>query len=161
MLSVEAMLTSYPNYRHGSGYIHSGFYSDWLRLRHYGLTKMIKSMFAGYPDADILITGHSLGGALAQIAALELKQDETYNTLSIGKVHVITYGSPRWCDATIATRYGKVVDSSWRVVNQYDIAPTVPWQAMGYHHTGSMLMYILHFILSFLRLIIDMGILVN
>ena len=133
---IEMMMTSYPHHDNGAGSIHSGFYSDWLRLEDGGLTTMIQSMFDGYPDAGILITGHSLGGALAQIAAFELKQDTTYNTLSIRSVHVIDFGSPRWCDEIIASQYGNVVDSSWRVVNQYDTVPTVPLQIMGYHHAG-------------------------
>lgn len=138
----EITLTSYPHFENGTGSVHSGFYSNWLRLEDAGLTTMIQSMFAGYPDADILVTGHSLGGAMAQMAAFELKQDMTYNTLSIGSVDVITFGSPRWCDEIIASQYGKVVESNWRVVNEVDIAPQVPLQIMGYHHTGTMVRYL-------------------
>jgi predicted lipase len=44
---------------------------------------------AKHPGAPIFVTGHSLGGALAVIAALDLK-------LSLNvKVTVYTYGQPR------------------------------------------------------------------
>lgn len=128
--------TAYPHYKNGTGQVHYGFHKAWQQLEAAGLTTMIESMFAGYPDADILITGHSLGGALAQMASLEMKQNPIYNTLSIGKVQSITFGSPRWCDQTIATLYRNVVDSNWRIVNQRDVIPTAPLMHLGYHHTG-------------------------
>ena len=138
----EFLQIHYPHSNHESGGVHSGFYSAWKQLQADGLTTMIQAMFAGYPDADILITGHSLGGALAQIAALEMKQNPIYTALSIGNVSVITFGSPRWCDKTISILYGNVVDSNWRIVNQRDLVPTVPFQAMGYHHTATMIHYL-------------------
>merc|ERR1739838_1206223 len=69
---LEMGKTAYPHYNNGSGEVHYGFYSAWGRLEDGGLTTMIESMLVGYPNADILITGHSLGGALAQMAALEM-----------------------------------------------------------------------------------------
>jgi len=138
---LEMSKTPYPNFNDGAAEVHYGFYKCWAELQDGGLSTMIESMFAGYPDADILITGHSLGGALAQLAALEMKQNTKYNALSTGKVNVITFGSPRWCDQTIATLYGEVIDSNWRIVNQRDVIPTAPLMAFGYHHTATMIRY--------------------
>merc|ERR1712062_220425 len=103
---------------------------------------MIKSMFAGYSGADILITGHSLGGALAEVAVFDMLHNPDYSSLSIGTIRVIDYGAPRWCDETIATRYNEVVDSNWRVVNEHDFAAMVPLLEMGYHHPGTMVHYL-------------------
>ena len=119
-----------------NGSVHEGFYSSWQELEDGGLNTMIESIFNGYPGADILITGHSLGAALAHIAALEMKENSVYNVLDIGSVNAITFGSPRWCDEDIATYYGEVIDSNWRIVNEHDVVPTIPYMAMGYHHTG-------------------------
>ena len=119
-----------------NGYVHDGFYTAWQELENGELNTMIKSMFAGYAGANIMITGHSLGAALAQIAALEFTQNSVYTSLSMGNINTITFGSPRWCDETIATLYGEVVDSNWRIVNEHDIVPTLPLMAMGFHHTG-------------------------
>jgi len=139
--NIDILQTVYPHYDNGAGSLHSGFYSNWLSLEDHGLSTMIKSMFAGYPDADLLITGHSLGGALAEIAAFDISHNSDYSTLSIGSIRVIDFGTPRWADETIATRYNEVIDSNWRIVNEWDAVPQIPLQEMGYHHTGTMVHY--------------------
>jgi len=139
--NIDILQTEYPHYDDGAGSIHSGFYLNWLLLEDHGLSTMIKSMFAGYPGADLLVTGHSLGGALAEIAAMDILHDSEYATLSIGSIRVIDFGSPRWADELIANRYGEVIDSNWRIVNEWDVVPQIPLQEMGYHHTGTMVHY--------------------
>ena len=124
------------------GYVHDGFYTAWQELEDGGLTTMIESMFDGYPGADFMITGHSLGAALAQVAALEMKENSVYTVLDIGSVNTITFGSPRWCDEDIATYYGEVIDSNWRIVNERDIVPMVPYMWMEYYHTGFVLDFV-------------------
>jgi putative lipase involved disintegration of autophagic bodies len=37
------------------------------------ITSVIKSLLAKHPDAKLIVTGSSLGGALATIAGLELQ----------------------------------------------------------------------------------------
>ena len=84
-----------------------------------------------------------MGGAIAQIAALDLKLNtDTYSgKYSIGTVNVITFGSPRWASQDLADVYDQKVDSNWRIVNEYDIVPTVPTMDMGtngFYHSGIM-----------------------
>lgn len=62
--------TSYrgiPNAR-----VHSGFYSAYEAIAD-DVVKQMKIYVNKYPSASILITGHSLGGALATFAALDIK----------------------------------------------------------------------------------------
>ena len=107
-----------------------------------GLGDAIKNAFADRPEyEEILVTGHSLGGALASIAALELRQSSVYYNLSIAKVNVVTFGSPRWCNQALAAFYNNVIDTNWRIVNRYDIAVTVPLKEMGYVHVGTQIWY--------------------
>ncbi|GJN02382.1 hypothetical protein PR202_ga19727 [Eleusine coracana subsp. coracana] len=78
------------------------------------------STFCGMDEEDaetirwhVYVTGHSLGGALATLLALELSSSQ------------------------MAKAYGKrchtKVKDSWRIVNHRDIVPTVP-RLMGYCH---------------------------
>jgi pimeloyl-ACP methyl ester carboxylesterase len=53
--------------------VHSGFYTAYSSIS-YTLLKALRALIAKYPNADILLTGHSLGGALATFAALDLKR---------------------------------------------------------------------------------------
>jgi len=127
--------TEYPHF--DGGFVEHGFYGAWTALADGGLTARIQSLFTARPGTDMLVTGHSLGGALAQIAALEMKANPIYSTaLSIGDVNVITFGSPRAFNYELATYFNSATTSNWRVTNEGDPAPSVPLQSMGYYHTA-------------------------
>lgn len=91
------------------------------------------------------ITGHSLGGALAQIAAVRLKLQEA-------EVHgLYTYGQPRVGNQRFAALTDRLLARRYfRVVNNRDIVPMVPppvltWQELDvetpYAHAGKVLYF--------------------
>lgn len=51
--------------------VHTGFLEAWESLENSTMS-YLSSLVKSHSDADILITGHSLGGAIAEFAALEL-----------------------------------------------------------------------------------------
>ena len=81
----------------------------------------IDAAIAKCPGAPIVVTGHSLGGALSTIAAADL----AYNKQ---KVQLYNFASPRTGDFDFASALN--ADSHalcrWRVVNTEDIVTTVP-----------------------------------
>ncbi|KAL3506294.1 hypothetical protein ACH5RR_031676 [Cinchona calisaya] len=120
--------------------VHSGFLSayDSVRTRIIRLVKQV----VGYNDDDpqplfkwhVYVTGHSLGGALATLLALELSSSQLAKHGSIS-VTMYNFGSPRVGNKKFAEVYNKKVKDSWRVVNHRDIIPTVP-RLMGYCHVA-------------------------
>jgi len=118
--NLDAAEVKYPNAPGVSNpQIHPGFYNAWLELEEAGLGDAIKKAFEERPEYDeVLVTGHSLGGAIAAIAALELRQSSVYDELEIAKVEVVTFGSPRWCNAALAAKFNEVIDTNWRIVNR-------------------------------------------
>ncbi len=72
----------------------------------------------------LYMTGHSLGGALAQIASAVLERDNLAACYTFGSPRVGTLGFDR-----------QVKCPHYRVVNNWDLVPGVPllW---GYYHTG-------------------------
>ena len=80
------------------------------------------------PVGSVTICGHSLGGALATLLAL----DVAANTIFTDPV-VYTYGSPRTGDALFAGTFDQVVTNSWRVANRLDIVPALP-PPLEYEH---------------------------
>ncbi|KAJ8530687.1 hypothetical protein K7X08_023568 [Anisodus acutangulus] len=120
--------------------VHSGFLSayDSVRIR---LISLVKKAI-GYRDDDleppnkwhVYVTGHSLGGALATLLALELSSSQL---AKVGAICVTMYnfGSPRVGNKKFAEVYNEKVKDSWRVVNHRDIIPTVP-RLMGYCHVA-------------------------
>ncbi|KAI4342613.1 hypothetical protein MLD38_027219 [Melastoma candidum] len=122
--------------------VHSGFLNayDSVRIRIISLLKMA----IGFLDEDdntdppfkwhVYVTGHSLGGALATLLALELSSSRLAKLGAI-KVTMYNFGSPRVGNRRFADLYNMKVKDSWRVVNHRDIIPTVP-RLMGYCHVA-------------------------
>jgi hypothetical protein len=102
--------------------VHRGFWGAWLKL-----ADDIRAAVDKLPaDLGLYITGHSLGGALAQIASAELERD----TLAA----CYTFGSPR----VATSRFDLAVKCPhYRVINSWDLVPGVPLPSWwGYEHTG-------------------------
>ena len=107
--------------------VHEGFYRAFVKLNEGKLgieDKMGAIKQATNGAVPIYITGHSLGGALAQIAAAVLGSDQ------VGACY--TYGSPR-----VGNSYFDlwVKVPSYRVLNYADIVPQVPLPIV-YRHSG-------------------------
>ncbi|XP_071726488.1 uncharacterized protein [Rutidosis leptorrhynchoides] len=120
--------------------VHSGFLSayDSVRTR---IISLIKTA-TGYQDVDadvaskwhVYVTGHSLGGALATLLALELSSSQLAKRGAIS-VTMYNFGSPRVGSRKFVEVYNEKVKDSWRVVNHRDIIPSVP-RLMGYCHVA-------------------------
>lgn len=67
-----------------------------------------------------MVTGHSLGGALATLLVTELSATTKL------KPQAWTFASPRVGDAVFAARYGGLSTVSWRIYNQVDVVPYFP-----------------------------------
>lgn len=80
----------------------------------------------------IVLTGHSLGGALAMLCAKAL--------FSAGFPidAVYTFGQPRVGNEMFAGNYDLVLGQrTWRFVNEADIVPRAPGLLAGYRHAGN------------------------
>lgn len=53
--------------------MHRGFYTSFLDVEPQ-LIDAVKPLLAKYPTASLLVTGHSLGAALATFAAVDIKE---------------------------------------------------------------------------------------
>jgi hypothetical protein len=72
---------------------------------------------------SVTICGHSLGGALATLATLDITvnaQPPYHNTTSY------TFASPRTGDEPFAAKFDQLVTDSFRVANDLDIVPQLP-----------------------------------
>jgi hypothetical protein len=81
----------------------------------------------------VVVTGHSLGGALAVLTANRLAAE-----LSVGSVQCIyTFGMPRAGDAAFAAAYDAILRGrTYRLVYQDDVVPTVAPTELGFKHVG-------------------------
>jgi len=74
---------------------------------------------------DLIITGHSLGGAVASLFAYDLLQGG-FPGLPIPTVSVITYASPNVGTSSWQSAYNATVPESVRVYNSDDVVPYAP-----------------------------------
>jgi len=111
----------------GGFYLHDGFLKAY-RLLAADVTKVCKAN----EDKDIFLTGHSLGGALANVAMWEL---ETHRGVRIKRSY--TFGAPRVFGRKMSRRVRNELNGrQFRVVNRNDIVPRVP-SLLRFQHTGA------------------------
>ena len=84
---------------------------------------------------NIVLTGHSLGGALAVLIADQIEKD------TAGSVRaVFTFGMPRPGSPDFATDYNKRLgERTYRLVHGEDLVPTVAPSFLGFQHIGRFL----------------------
>ena len=103
--------------------VHRGFLAAFQADR-----ARVEAAVAAHVPADLrlLITGHSLGGALAQMATAVLERDNLAACYTFGSPRVGTLG------------YGPLIKAPhYRVVNGWDPVPGVPAPGLrGYVHSG-------------------------
>ncbi len=108
----------------GKGRVHSGFYgaltgASWEQIE-------VTLQQAHLQAKSLWITGHSLGGALATIAAAKLQPQGLYH-----------FGSPRVGDAEFSRQFDRI--QAHRFANCADIVTHVPFKNMlGYQHVGQL-----------------------
>ena len=78
----------------------------------------------------IVVTGHSLGGALATLASPSLGEAHPNKTLEC-----ITFGAPRVGNEIFVQWFHSYVDLSLRIVNDFDPVQSLPFEAY-YHHVN-------------------------
>ncbi|WKY12670.1 hypothetical protein Q1695_003902 [Nippostrongylus brasiliensis] len=78
---------------------------------------------AHYKGYRITLTGHSLGGALAALAAARIAKQGFRRG---DQITIYTFGEPRVGDLTFATNFDSMIRDSYRVVFHRDCIPHLP-----------------------------------
>jgi pimeloyl-ACP methyl ester carboxylesterase len=96
------------------GQVHSGFWYYYSTV----LKKLLLELedLLGDKKHSVYITGHSLGGALAQIFSMEYKKFFKKHPLRACYV----FNSPAWGSYETMTRFNELGHPSWRVYNEHD-----------------------------------------
>jgi triacylglycerol lipase len=104
--------------------VHYGFISAYKSVRD-AVHNQVKSS----PHRRVICTGHSLGGALATLCALDVQ----YN-FPDRQVSCYTFGSPKVGNSFFKDSYNKRVPQTYRFVNSADTVPALP--PGGFEHVG-------------------------
>eukprot|EP00658_Telonema_sp_P-2_P046445 TRINITY_DN3462_c0_g1_i7.p1 TRINITY_DN3462_c0_g1~~TRINITY_DN3462_c0_g1_i7.p1 ORF type:complete len:628 (+),score=150.03 TRINITY_DN3462_c0_g1_i7:186-2069(+) len=131
LLDKIAMLTQFAE-------CHSGFVTEYSTLRNQLLASLESLASTRRERVQLLVTGHSLGGALATLCSVDvsLLHPEWDVTL-------VNFGSPRVGNHKFAKLFNRVCTQAFRICNQKDIITSVPKLSiakccgLAYKHIGN------------------------
>lgn len=118
--------------------VHRGFYKAWDSVRERVVAE-VKRLHKEEPNAQIFLTGHSLGAALAVLCAAEL--GASARSLGFPIEGVYTFGEPRVGNKAFHDFYNLGTKVSWRVTHWKDPVPTLPPTILGFHHISNEIFY--------------------
>lgn len=111
-------------------FTHRGFTELYRALRPSLLEALSRTRY----NKPVYVTGHSLGGALAALCALDLASRRK------GPVRLYTFGAPKAGNGAFAEAVRSLTTSSYRIYNTKDLIPDLPpgsFLAYRYEHAGT------------------------
>jgi hypothetical protein len=112
--------------------IHSGFARLWNSSSMAAtFLSAYARLQAAYPRGPTFVVGHSMGGALAHLAALDLRA-----AFDPEDLRTYTFGSPRVGNSVFSDFFDAHVAQSWRFTHNRDVVPSLPPSVLGFHHTA-------------------------
>jgi pimeloyl-ACP methyl ester carboxylesterase len=144
MTDLKMSMVLLPKPQHESVFpeprVHKGFFIAftyvWPRILGAVRAAEKAARAAGHRDVEVMCCGHSLGGALATLAALYLR----WSLPADVAIQMISFGSPRVGSYSFARLYDRCVPHSWRVVCDRDIVASLPKFGFMYKHAGTEVM---------------------
>ena len=115
----------------GRGTVHQGFQQVYYAVRD-SILAHLKTLTG---ITELLVVGHSLGGALATLAIPDLLAQLPEGVAPIS----YTFASPRTGHSDFVTFFNGRINVAWRTVNVWDVVPHVPPTLAGYTHVGQQL----------------------
>lgn len=142
VVSFRGTVQSITDWVHNFGYIkinplsqfpnaglHHGFWNSWQVLSP-DVLAAIATIRKQHNTNKLMLTGHSLGAALAADAALDLMLNHGFDA------SVLNFGSPRLGDEG-AHEAMQQLTSFWRVTHAKDLVPHHPEENLGFFHAST------------------------
>lgn len=125
---IDMTQIAYPYVKNG-GRTHRGItrlYIDTIRTPLFKVLRKVSSS-----GKSLWIAGHSLGGAVSTLSALDLAENSRFK-----QPLVCTFGSPKVGDPVFTAAFDRKIEQSIRVVNTDDLVPQLPpsWNGATYAH---------------------------
>ena len=130
---VEFLLVTCP-FLAGAGHTEDGFTAMYRSLRTsdaLGSPTLVSSLATlpyPMPVSSVTICGHSLGGAIVTLLALDVAANTIFKDPT-----VYSYASPRTGDPAFAGTFDQVVKNSFRIANRIDLVPKLPLPPLYQH----------------------------
>ncbi|MDP6554473.1 MAG: lipase family protein [Pirellulaceae bacterium] len=113
-----------------NGKVHAGFYDALSKV--WQVVDDILRRLDPRGSKAVFLTGHSLGAALATLAAAR------WHDIGRRVKAVYTFGQPRTGDHSFARNFNfAFMAATFRIVNQNDLVTRIPPRSFGYSHLGT------------------------
>ena len=122
--------------------LHRGFCEAYLALRAPILAALdeideIHASAGGTKPLHVQVTGHSMGGAVGMLAALELAHLRRTGARPLGVISTYTFAAPRLGNSHFAELFQRTfpsADEHWSLQVPSDAVPHLPFAAWGFCH---------------------------
>uniref|UniRef100_A0A7E4W356 Lipase_3 domain-containing protein n=1 Tax=Panagrellus redivivus TaxID=6233 RepID=A0A7E4W356_PANRE len=123
----------------GGGNVSHYFYNAFLSVWNRGMKDDFLRFKNKYPNYEVWVTGHSLGGVMADLGATHIS---ALKFATPDKIKLLNFAGPHGGDQAWADRVPALVPWAYRVVHHWDYVPHIPdnpnWQ---YTHGGIEIWY--------------------
>lgn len=110
LYDVRALPHRHPSRR---GTVHSGFWKLYKGVKALALDA-IRAGLAAHADggvAEFVVTGHSMGAAVAQLLLLDILRDEALLPLGAIPLRLVVFGGPRSGDEDLVEYWCELIDA--------------------------------------------------
>ena len=123
---LDALKTEYTSYPECGCQVHNGFFIAEQAVIA-SIVSEVQNLMSAHPGYKVKVAGHSLGAALAQLAAMDLLKAGIACT-------AYNFGQPRTGDKTYAA-FATAALPIWRMVHNKDQVPHLPFTtSMEFYH---------------------------
>lgn len=127
MADFEVTKRQYDTYPECKCKVHHGFYDATENLKDY-VIKSVREIKEKTGYSSVIVTGHSLGAAIAQLIGMELSAIDIKN-------QIYNFGQPRVGDDKYALFVNVISEELVRFTHNKDMVPHIPPREMGYLHS--------------------------
>ena len=125
--NIDVITTSYPLC--DGCHVHKGFYN--AQQGAIGdVISQVKALKEQFPSYSVMVTGHSLGAALATLTAADLQNS------GIGPIRMYNFGSPRVGDTDFSNWFSSYISDHNRITHHKDIVVHSPMHERFTHIDG-------------------------
>jgi len=125
-----SFIKTFPLSQYPSAGVHRGFWNAWVELEE-KVVAALGNLALHHQTTAVIVTGHSMGGAMAGDAAISLKLKHGYDTT------VVNFEAPRCGNQKFMSALRQEVPNFWRITHANDIVPHSPPEAFGFYHAAT------------------------
>jgi hypothetical protein len=117
------------------------FYKVMLKMKEIIFTPEVLSDIDSHPGYQVIVTGHSLGGAVASLIIYEAV-NRNYISPEYNEPVLITLGQPRTGNEQFVIDFNSKIKNYFRVVRDGDIVASIPYLLINnpYKHLGGLIL---------------------